>query len=194
MVLLGCCFVFGSNFGELVQCYEMTERDLKIVAGSAKRRIGRPLSEDERSELAICWLKRARKTESVATCNWQSVGDFIVDKMREREREEKTKAAAVIHRDTLRADRCMVAAIGRRYGVDGLETLRYRNMLPHLQDGQRMPPTFVHPSDLDDSDPFGELDDEVLRRLVCALGEGLQWELMGLGERSVAATADADVE
>ncbi len=94
---------------------DMTERDLKIVASSAKRRIGRPLSEVERSELAICWLKRARKTESVATCNWQSVGDFIVDKMRERERDEKTKAAAVIHRDTLRADRCIVAAIGDRY-------------------------------------------------------------------------------
>lgn len=172
---------------------EMSERDLKIVAGSAKRRIGRPLSEDERSELAICWLKRARKTESVATCNWQAVGDFIVDKMREREREEKTKLAAVIHRDTLRADRCIVAAIGRRFGVDGLKTLNYRNTLPHLQDGQRMPPTFIHPSDLNDSDPFGELDVDTLRRLVCALGDGLQWELMGLGERSVAATA-AEVE
>ena len=166
---------------------DMTEKDLRIVASSAKRRIGRPLSEDERGELAICWLKRARKTESVKTCNWQAVGDFIVEKMSEADKAEKVREATILHHDRLRADRCIVAAIGRRYGVDGLETLKYKNNLPHLQDGQRMPPLFVHPSDLDGSDPFGELDVDTLQRLVCALGEGLQWELRGLGVRSAAA-------
>ena len=175
---------------------EMKESDAKIVAKSASRRIGRPLSEDEKQDLAFFWLKRSRKTDSYATCNWQSVGDFIMWKLKQAAEEQKVLEAAEVHRDNLRADRCIVAAVGRRYGIDGLQVLKYRNSLPHLQRYDREPPTFVHPSEFNpqhpDADPFDTMPIDDLRRFVCAAGEALQWELQGLGEAATVEASSAE--
>lgn len=159
----------------------MCANDADIVASSARKRIGRALNDDEKQELFVCWIQRGKKTDSVKQCNWRAIGDWIGTKLHAEQRAELVECAAVVHSETLRADRLIVAAVARRYGPEGLETLSYKPALPHLQNGQRIPPMFVHPSELDEShDMYDGLTEEQERGLVQAMGDAINWDLQGM--------------